>query len=102
MANPAGRIDSEDRDLLVWPDVIASTVMGDDTRYFVEASTNNNETLVKVYIYWYLPDDGSGKPVLMIEVDDDPESSDVYLRFRRNDGLVAEGTPAEMQYMEEE
>lgn len=102
MANPAGRLDTEDRDLLVWPDVVAATVMGDDTRYFVEASTNNNETPVKVYIYWHIPEDGDGPPVLMIEVDDDVETEDIYLRIRRNDGLVAQGTPAEMQYMKEE
>jgi hypothetical protein len=38
----------------------------------------------------------------MIEVDDDTESSDIYLRIRRNDGLVAQGTPDEMQYLREE
>jgi hypothetical protein len=39
----------------------------------------------------------------MIEVDDEPaDSSDIYLRVRRNDGLVAQGTPDEMQYLREE
>jgi hypothetical protein len=85
---------------MVWPDVIAATVMGDGGRYFVEVSTNNNETPVKMYIYWHVPSEGP--PVLMIEVDDDTESSDIYLRIRRNDGLVAQGTPDEMQYLREE
>jgi hypothetical protein len=91
----------EDRDRLVWPDVVAATEMGDEGRYFVTVKTNNNETLVKVYIYWHVPADGP--PALVVEVDDEPaDSSDIYLRIRRNDGLVAQGTPDEMQYLREE
>lgn len=100
MTHPAA-MGEEDRDRLVFPDVVSKTEMGDEGRYFVTASTNNNETLARVYIYWDVPTEGP--PVLMIEVDDEPaDSSDIYLRVRRNDGLVAQGTPDEMQYLREE
>lgn len=103
MGNPAGRMGEEIRDRLVWPDVIAATIMGDDGRYFATVSTNNNDTVARVYVYWHTPDDDPSHPVLMIEIDDDPvESTDINVRIRRNDGLVAQGTPDEMQYLREE
>lgn len=95
--------DEQSRDRLIWPDVIAATKMGDGGRYFAEVQTNNNDTAVKIYIYWYTPEDG-GTPVLMIEMDDerqDEKDNDVYLRVRRNDGLLWEGTMEDQEYRRE-
>lgn len=94
----------EIRDRMIYPDVVASTVMGDDGRYFATVSTNNNQTAVKMHVYWYIPDEG--EPVLVVEVDDEPlpygsDNSDIKVRVRRNDGLVYEGTEANSTYIEE-
>jgi hypothetical protein len=93
-----------ERDRAIWPDVVASTKMGDDRRYFVEAQTNNNDAGMRIYIYWYTPEDG-GQPYLVIEMDDEelgPEGGEINVRIRRNDGLVAEGTQQNMQYLKED
>ena len=79
----------------IYPHVVAKTEVGDRGCAFVTASTNNNDTTVQIYAYWYIPEDGS-KPYLVIEVDDEPvDSGDVHLVIRRNDGLIYEGTNAE-------
>jgi hypothetical protein len=87
----------------LYPDVVAATVMGDDRRYLAVATTNNHDTIVKVSVYWYIPE--GEEPVLMIEIDDDtyPYDSDpmeVRVRIRRNDGLIFDGTPSEQEYKE--
>lgn len=95
--------DSE-RDRMIWPDVIASTKMGDNRRFMAEVQTNNNDAGMHIYIYWYLPDNG-GPPSLVIEMDDEvlgDEGGEINVRVRRNDGLVAEGTQQTMQYQKEE
>jgi hypothetical protein len=94
-----------ERERLIYPDVVASTVMGDDRRYMVEAVTNNQDTTVRVYMYWYIPSDG-GEPVLMIEIDDEDEPggldpTDIRIRIRRNDGLVYEANREETKYIKE-
>ena len=93
-----------DREKLLYPDVIAKTVPGDDGRYFAELTTNNQDTVVRVYAYWHTPEEG--EPALVIEIDDedDPEgpvNMDSLVRVRRNDGLVYEGTRATTEYREE-
>jgi hypothetical protein len=94
-----------DPEKLIYPHVLASTKSGpvgdsgDDTRFFAEVVTNDNETVVRTSIYWYTPQDG-GSPVLMIEIDDEPEdelSNDITIRVRRNDGLVYEGDRASQE-----
>lgn len=92
------------RERQLYPHVIASTVAGDEATLFVEATTNNQDTVVKVYVYWYIPQ--KGEPVLMIEVDDEdlPEGNDnmdIRIRLRRNDGLVYEANQEETKYLKE-
>jgi hypothetical protein len=97
-------MNGEERERLLYPDVVASTQMGDYNRYMVTATTNNMDTVVKVHIYWFLPE---GKdPVLMIEIDDEdlPEGEDnmdINIRVRRNDGLIYEGTQASQENIKE-
>lgn len=95
-----------DRDRLLWPDVVASTTMGDDRRYMVEAQTNNNDAGMRIYIYWHLPpeDAEDRQPVLMIELDDEElgdEGGEINVRIRRNDGLIFEGTQETTAYIPE-
>lgn len=92
-----------DPEKLIYPDVLAKMVPGEsgsDARYFAELTTNNQDTVVRVYVYWYLPEEG--EPVLMIEIDDEdepesPDNMDIRVRVRRNDGLVYEGTREEQE-----
>lgn len=89
---------------LIYPDVVAATQMGDGNRYFAVATTNNQDTIVKVVTYWHVPEEG--EPVLMIEIDDEtdegaPDPMDIRIRIRRNDGLIYEGTPSEQENKEE-
>ncbi len=93
--------ETRERDRLIWPDVVASTTMGDDRRYMVTAKTNNNESTAEILIYWHIPPDG-GRPVLMIEVDEDTDDdSDIPLRIRRNEGLIFDATRDETTYLKE-
>lgn len=98
-----------DRNYLIYPDVVASTLPGDievpsTGTYYAEALTNNHDTVVRVAVYWYTP---SGKePVLMIEIDDEDKPGgldimDVKIRIRRNDGLIYEGDRASQENPEE-
>jgi hypothetical protein len=94
-----------ERERLIYPDVIASTISGDEGRHFVTAQTNNQDTAVKLHIYWYIPGDRE-EPVLMIDVDDEdtpdsPDNMDITIRMRRNDGLVYEGNRADQENNEE-
>jgi hypothetical protein len=87
-----------DLEKLIYPDVVAATQMGDGNRYFAVATTNNQDTVVHVAVYWHVPEEG--EPVLMIEIDDEtepdaPDPMDIRVRIRRNDGLIFEGTPSE-------
>lgn len=101
---------SINRDHLVYPSVLASTKPGDPTGprqapAYVEFQTNNQETVIRGYVYWHIPprDAKDPKPVLMIEIDDEdegPDVMDVTVRIRRNDGLVYEGTRASQEYKE--
>lgn len=99
-----------DRDTLVYPSVLASTVPGDpldeaartDAPAYVEFQTNNQDTVIRGYVYWYVPskDAEDRTPVLMIEIDDEdegPDTMDITIRVRRNDGLVYEGTRASQE-----
>lgn len=86
-----------ERDTMLYPNVLASTRMGDketDFAVFAETVTNNQDTVVKTYIYWYIPEEGD--PVLVVEIDDEdtggPDPMDITVRIRRNDGLIYEGT----------
>lgn len=95
-----------DRETLIYPNVLAATKPGDPESpgTFAEAVTNNHDTVVRVFVYWYTPEDG--EPVLMIEVDDEDtpggrDNMDIKLRVRRNDGLVYEGTRATQENKEE-
>lgn len=97
-----------DPEKMIWPNVLASTKCGpvgdsgDEARFFAEAVTNDNECVVRTSVYWYTPQDGSS-PVLMIEIDDEPEdelSNDITIRVRRNDGLVYEGDRADQENVE--
>lgn len=98
-----------ERDTMLYPHVIAATKMGDkesEFAMFTEAVTNNQETVIRTYVYWYIPSDG-GEPVLMIEIDDEEEdpdhkdNMDVMVRIRRNDGLIYEGNRASQENQEE-
>jgi hypothetical protein len=92
------------RETLIYPDVLASTKPGDaGAGRFAEAVTNNQDTVIRMYIYWYVPSDG-GEPVLMIEMDDEdtgPEVMDIKIRVRRNDGLIYEGNQETQENREE-
>lgn len=97
------------RETLIYPDVLASTKPGDveiktSGHYFAEAVTNNMDTVVRMYVYWYTPEDGR-EPVLMIEIDDEdtgPDPMDIKIRVRRNDGLIYEGNCEDQENIEEE
>lgn len=97
-----------DREKFLYPNVIASTKAGDEPEFatFTEALTNNQETVIRTTVYWYIPGDGE-EPVLMIEIDDeedDPnhkDNMDVTVRIRRNDGLIYEGNRASQENIEE-
>ena len=94
----------EQRARMLWPDVVASTKMGDDRRFIAEVQTNNNDAGMRIHVYWYLPDNG-GKPSLIVEMDDEVlggEGGEINVRVRRNDGLIFEGTEATTTYIEEE
>lgn len=93
-----------DRDTLVFPSVLASTKPGDprEAPAFAEFQTNNQETIVRGYVYWYTPpkDEEDRTPVLVIEIDDEdvgPDIHDITVRIRRNDGLIYEGTRASQE-----
>jgi hypothetical protein len=97
-----------DRDTLIYPSVLASTVPGDpqgranEAPAFVEFVTNNQDTVVRGYVYWYMPEEG--EPVLVVEIDDEdtgPDTMDITVRVRRNDGLVYEGTRKSQENLEE-
>ena len=95
------------RETLIYPDVLASTKPGDPEiargANFAEVVTNNQDTVVRMYIYWYVPADG-GEPVLMIEMDDEdtgPDIMDIKVRVRRNDGMVYEGNREDQVNLEE-
>ena len=100
-----------DRDLLVYPSVLGSTKPGDpmgprSAPAFVEIQTNNQDTVVRGYIYWHVPprDEDDRTPVLVIELDDEdsgPDTMDINIRVRRNDGLVYEGTRASQENLPE-
>lgn len=100
---------SVDREYLLFPDVLASTLPGDiemesTGQYFAQTVTNNQDTIVRTTVYWYLPEDG--EPVLMIEIDDEDKPGgldimDVKVRIRRNDGLIYEGDRASQENFEE-
>lgn len=93
-----------DQEKMIYPDVLASVKPGDKELGYarwVEAVTNNQETVVRVSVYWYIPPrdfcerhggpwgedetcsnctelDGSPKrqvtqPVLVVEIDDEVE-----------------------------
>lgn len=89
-------IDSDDvRDRSIYPHVVAKTEVGDDGKIFATLSTNNNDTAVQIYAYWYEPEDG-GRPALVIEVDEDPPlNDDIQLVVRRNDGLIHDALSSE-------
>lgn len=101
-----------DRDTLIYPSVLASTVPGDPqgrataAPAFVELVTNNQDTVVRGYVYWHIPpsDADDRTPVLVIEIDDEdtgPDTMDINIRVRRNDGLVYEGTRASQENLPE-
>lgn len=100
---------SADREYQIYPDVIASTKIGDEDvestgTYFAEAVTNNQDTVVRVEVYWHGVD--KKDPVLMIEIDDEDKPGgldimDVKIRIRRNDGLIYEGDRASQENPEE-
>ena len=95
-----------DRETLIYPNVLASTKPGDpeSAGAFAEVVTNNQDTVVRTFIYWFIPEDG-GEPVLMIEIDDEdtdgPDPMDIRVRIRRNDGLIYEANKEETTYLEE-
>lgn len=103
-----------DRDTLIYPSVLGSTKPGDplspqSAPAFVEFQTNNQDTVIRGYVYWHIPpaDAENREPVLMIEIDDetDPGAAhpmDVTIRIRRNDGLIYEGNQETTTYIEEE
>lgn len=92
-------LNEDEQDRSVYPHVVATTEMGDDGKIFATAATNNNDTTVKVYVYWYTPEDGP--PSLVVEVDEDPPlNRDINLVVRRNDGLIHEALSADL-YAEE-
>jgi len=91
----------------LYPNVLGSTVSGPvdtegggrENRFYTQAVTNNQDTVIRTSVYWYIPSDG-GEPALIIEIDDEedpngPDNMDVRIRVRRNDGLVYEGTQAD-------
>lgn len=93
-----------DPEKLIYPDVLAAVKPGDENTNFarwVEAVTNNQDTVIRTSVYWYVPpaDAENREPVLMIEIDDevdpDGDNMDIRVRVRRNDGLVYEGTREE-------
>lgn len=96
-----------DRERLIYPDVIASTTTGEGPkedrapiRYFAEFTTNNMDTVVRGYVYWYTPE--GEEPVLVIEIDDEDvpggkDNMDIKIRVRRNDGLIYEGTQSSQE-----
>ena len=100
----------QDRERLVYPDVIAATKTGEGPEdrppicYFAEFTTNNMDTVIRGSVYWYTPKDE--EPVLVIEIDDEDlpdgkDNMDIKVRVRRNDGLVYEGTRASQENLEE-
>jgi hypothetical protein len=101
----------EERERLLYPDVIAATETGegalpsDPVRYAAKFTTNNMDTVVRGYVYWYTPE--GEEPVLMIEIDDEDlpggaDNMDIKIRVRRNDGLIYEGTQASQENIKEE
>ena len=101
--------DSE-RERLLYPSVIGGTVTGDGgqdpdpARLCATFTTNNQDTVLRGIVYWYIPEEG--EPVLIVEIDDEdlpdsPDNMDVKIRVRRNDGLVYEGTRATQEYRQE-
>lgn len=103
----AKNIFSDNRNTLIYPSVLASTKLGDpvdgtDAPAFVEFVTNNQDTVIRGYVYWHRPDEENEDrtPVLMIELDDEdegPDTMDITIRVRRNDGLVYEGTRSDQE-----
>lgn len=98
-----------ERDTMLYPNVLASTRLGDketDFAVFAETVTNNQDTVIKTYTYWHIPDEG--EPVLMIEIDDEEtvgwskDFMDVTVRIRRNDGLIYEGNRASQENLNED
>lgn len=101
-----------ERDTMLYPNVLASTRMGDkesDFAMFAETVTNNQDTVIKTYVYWYIPpeDAEDHDPVLVIEIDDEEtvgwsrDFMDVTVRVRRNDGLIYEGNRASQENLPE-
>jgi hypothetical protein len=101
----------EERERLLYPDVIVAQDAGEGPdgrppiRYTAKFTTNNMDTVVRGYVYWYTPE--GEEPVLMIEIDDEDlpggaDNMDIKIRVRRNDGLIYEGTQASQENIKEE
>ena len=109
-------MERDERERLLYPDVIVSQDAGEGlhgdkppVRYFAKFTTNNMDTVVRGYVYWYIPPDDADdhEPVLVIEIDDEDlpggkDNIDIKIRVRRNDGLIYEGTQRSQENIKEE